>query len=49
MLGIRLAASQETEPIFADLDRSLMLRAVSNLVSNAIAHTSPGGSVTLDR
>jgi two-component system, OmpR family, heavy metal sensor histidine kinase CusS len=31
----------------AELDRSLMLRAVSNLVSNAIAHTPPGGTVTL--
>ena len=34
-------------PLKADLDRSLMLRAVSNLVSNAIAHTPPGGKVTL--
>ena len=31
----------------ADLDRALMLRAVSNLVSNAISHTPSGGSVTL--
>jgi two-component system heavy metal sensor histidine kinase CusS len=30
-----------------ELDRSLILRAVSNLVSNAIVHTPPGGSVTL--
>jgi signal transduction histidine kinase len=29
------------------LDRSLMLRAVSNLVSNAIVHTPPGGTVTM--
>ena len=35
------------EPLIAELDRSLMLRAVSNLVSNAIAHTPPGGTVTL--
>jgi two-component system heavy metal sensor histidine kinase CusS len=33
--------------ITAELDRALMLRAVSNLVSNAIAHTPHGGSVTL--
>ena len=36
-----------TEPLNAELDRSLILRAVSNLVSNAIAHTPPGGTVTL--
>ena len=36
-----------TEPLNAELDRALMLRAVSNLVSNAIAHTPPGGTVTL--
>ncbi len=34
-------------PLTAELDRSLMLRAVSNLVSNAIAHTPPGGTVKL--
>jgi two-component system heavy metal sensor histidine kinase CusS len=45
--GISLVASQCDEPVTADLDRSLMLRAVSNLVSNAIAHTPKGGSVTL--
>jgi len=45
--GITLTASSGAEPITAELDRSLMLRAVSNLVSNAIAHTPPGGSVTL--
>jgi signal transduction histidine kinase len=33
--------------VSAELDRSLMLRAVSNLVSNAIAHTPPGGTVTM--
>jgi len=45
--GITLLTAANAEPISADLDRSLMLRAVSNLVSNAIANTSPGGTVTL--
>jgi two-component system heavy metal sensor histidine kinase CusS len=45
--GISLIASKGTESLNADLDRSLMLRAVSNLVSNAIAHTPRGGTVTL--
>jgi len=45
--GISLVVSDGAEPLNAELDRSLMLRAVSNLVSNAIAHTPPGGTVTL--
>lgn len=45
--GITLNTSVGAEPISAELDRSLMLRAVSNLVSNAIAHTPRGGTVTL--
>jgi two-component system, OmpR family, heavy metal sensor histidine kinase CusS len=45
--GISLFAASGTEPVTVELDRSLMLRAVSNLVSNAIAHTPEGGSVTL--
>ena len=45
--GVSLVAVASDEPITADLDRALMLRAVSNLVSNAISHTSSGGSVTL--
>jgi two-component system heavy metal sensor histidine kinase CusS len=45
--GISLVMNDGTEPFNAELDRSLMLRAVSNLVSNAIAHTPAGGTVTL--
>ncbi|WP_263351659.1 heavy metal sensor histidine kinase [Acidicapsa acidisoli] len=45
--AISLVVNDGTERFNAQLDRSLMLRAVSNLVSNAIAHTPPGGTVTL--
>jgi two-component system heavy metal sensor histidine kinase CusS len=44
---ISLIAVESAEPSTVELDRSLMLRAVSNLVSNAIAQTPPGGTVTL--
>ncbi len=33
--------------VAADLDRSLFQRAVGNLVANALAHTPPGGVITL--
>jgi two-component system, OmpR family, heavy metal sensor histidine kinase CusS len=45
--GLSLVVNDGAEPLNAELDRSLMLRAVSNLVSNAIAHTPHGGTVTL--
>jgi len=35
------------EPVIAELDRTLMQRAVGNLISNAVAHTPPGGAVVL--
>jgi len=45
--GVSLVTSNGNDPVIAQLDRSLILRAVSNLVSNAIAHTPAGGTVQL--
>ncbi len=45
--GVSLVTAAGDEPIIAELGRALMLRAVSNLVANAIAHTPRGGSVTM--
>ncbi|HLX84989.1 MAG TPA: heavy metal sensor histidine kinase [Terriglobales bacterium] len=45
--GISLSAPVATEPVIAELDRTLVQRAVGNLVSNAVAHTPPGGAVVL--
>lgn len=46
--GISLiAGTGGSTPITTELDRSLMLRAISNLISNAIAHTPNGGLVSL--
>ncbi len=45
--GISLTTTASAEPVIAELDRTLVQRAVSNLVSNAVAHTPPGGSVVL--
>jgi two-component system heavy metal sensor histidine kinase CusS len=45
-LGAQLAV-RVVGPVTAHLDRALFQRALSNLVTNALAHTPPGGSVTL--
>lgn len=45
---IALVADEGGAPITAEVDRALILRAVSNLASNAIAHTPAGGTVTLE-
>jgi len=45
--NVSLATAQADEPVVAELDRTLLQRAVGNLVSNALAHTPPGGTVVL--
>ncbi len=44
---VSLTTTVADEPVIAELDRSLLQRAVGNLVSNALAHTPPGGAVVL--
>lgn len=45
--GVSLSTVLPEEPLIAQLDRTLLQRAVGNLVSNALAHTPPGKSVVL--
>jgi two-component system, OmpR family, heavy metal sensor histidine kinase CusS len=45
--GISLTTAAGAEPVIAELDRTLVQRAVGNLVSNAVAHTPSGGSIVL--
>lgn len=45
--GVSLTTTVAHEPVIAELDRTLLQRAVGNLVSNALAHTPPGGAVVL--
>ncbi|MFZ0135894.1 MAG: heavy metal sensor histidine kinase [Candidatus Sulfotelmatobacter sp.] len=45
--GVSLSTAVPNEPLIAQLDRTLLQRAVGNLVSNALAHTPPGKSVVL--
>ena len=44
---VSLITTVAGEPVIAELDRTLLQRAVGNLVSNALAHTPPGGEVVL--
>ena len=44
--GVSLTTAVDGE-LVVELDRTLMQRAVGNLVTNAMAHTPPGGSVVL--
>ena len=45
--GVSLTAACPGEPVIASIDPSLIQRALSNLVSNAVAHTLSGGSILL--
>ena len=45
--GVTLTSSGAGEPVIAELDRTLMQRAVGNLISNAVAHTPEGGMVAI--
>jgi len=45
--GIALSTAVPSEPVIAQLDRTLLQRAVGNLVANALAHTPSGKSVVL--
>jgi two-component system, OmpR family, heavy metal sensor histidine kinase CusS len=44
---ISLATVSTENLLMAELDRKLVQRAVGNLISNALAHTPPGGSIRL--
>jgi two-component system, OmpR family, heavy metal sensor histidine kinase CusS len=45
--GVLLTRMVSNEPVSAELDRTLVQRAVGNLVSNALANTPAGGSIIL--
>ncbi len=45
--GVVLTSGGENGSVIAELDRTLIQRAVGNLVSNAVAHTPEGGRVAI--
>jgi two-component system, OmpR family, heavy metal sensor histidine kinase CusS len=45
--GVSLTTTVVDKPVIAELDRTLLQRAVGNLVSNALANTPPGGAVVM--
>jgi two-component system heavy metal sensor histidine kinase CusS len=45
--GISLITTCPSDPVIAAVDQSLIQRALSNLVSNAVAHTPSGGSIRM--
>ena len=45
--GVILTGAEASEPVIAELDRTLIQRAVGNLISNAVAHTPEGGTVSI--
>lgn len=46
-IGVTISVSPGDDSLMASVDRVLLLRAVGNLTSNALAHCSAGGSVRL--
>ncbi len=45
--GVTLTTEVAKDPVIAELDRTLIQRAVGNLISNAVAHTLDGGTVAI--
>ena len=45
--GISLTTALAAKPVIAKLDRTLIQRAVGNLIANSVAHTPSGGTVVL--
>jgi two-component system heavy metal sensor histidine kinase CusS len=47
-VGVILTRVAQSEPVIANLDRTLIQRAVGNLISNAVAHMPEGGTVAIE-
>lgn len=45
--GVTMTSTAGSEDLVASVDRTLLLRALGNLVSNALAHSSKGGAIVL--